>query len=51
MELKRGLIKDNSSPETVGTNIRKLRKFENMPDKQALAISLRLQSMAKKMGK
>lgn len=50
-ELKRGLIKNNSSEKTIGTNIRKLKKFENMKQEQALAIALKLQKEAKKKGK
>ena len=29
-QLKRGLIKNNSSEKTVGTNIKKLKKFESI---------------------
>lgn len=45
--LKRGLIKNSISKKTVSTNIKKLIKFEKMPQKQAVAISLGLQKKAK----
>jgi hypothetical protein len=48
---KRGLIKNSKSPKTIGTNIKKLEKYENMPYEQALAISLGLQKGAKKKKK
>ncbi len=46
-KLKRGLIKNSISKKTVSTNIRKLIRFEKMPQKQAVAISLGLQKKDK----